>query len=105
MMSQRPCEVCGAAPPSRRGKGGHEQLVFDGRVVTLCRAHATMAAEAHVESVEDLRRVFAGFGGEPGRAERRSPILRRGAEDRRAFPPRPEGRRASTGRRATDRED
>jgi hypothetical protein len=37
--------------------------------------------------------------------ERRSPIPRRTEDDRRAFPPRPEGRRRGYGRRASDPTD
>jgi hypothetical protein len=38
-------------------------------------------------------------------ADRRSPIERREADDRRVFPPRPEGRRLGGGRRAGDARD
>jgi hypothetical protein len=72
-------------------------VVIEGRALRLCRAHAARVAAAAPETFEALRALFRGADG-----DRRSPIPRRGFEDRRVFPPRPEGRRMSGGRRATD---
>lgn len=92
------CAVCGLGGPS---EGGLSRLFIEGHALVLCRAHASVVARAMPRTFEDTRRLFAGMGGDcPG--ERRSPIPRREAEDRRVFPPRPEGRRMSQGRRASD---
>jgi hypothetical protein len=91
------------------------RVLVEGRTLELCRGHAATVVAAMPETFEDLRALFVGVG--PGltnvgaaaatgeswvSVERRSPITRREPEDRRVFPPRPEGRRLSTGRRATD---
>jgi hypothetical protein len=90
------------------------RVLVEGRTLELCRAHATAVVAAMPETFEDLRALFVGAGpgltglgsvasGDAGvSVERRSPIARREPQDRRVFPPRPEGRRLSTGRRATD---
>ncbi|MFT3766337.1 MAG: hypothetical protein QM820_12625 [Minicystis sp.] len=81
------------------------KVVIEGRALTLCRAHAAAVVTAMPETFEDLRRLFVGAGVDLGDRvvlERRSPIERRAAEDRRVFPPRAEGRRMGGGRRATD---
>lgn len=79
------------------------RVMVRGRVVTLCREHAGAVAIRMPKTWEELRELFA--GGATG--ERRSPLPRRAGErdDRRLFPPRPEGRRASTGRRTSDPRD
>ena len=103
------CAVCAgpAAPGTRMSK-----VVVEGRALQLCRIHAATVAAAMPETFEDLRGLFVGAGVDLGarRApvpvpERRSPIERRAPEDRRVFPPRPEGRRNSAGRRAGDARD
>jgi hypothetical protein len=66
------------------------------RVVALCQAHAEKVRALGPDSIEQLRRAF------PERRGNRSLLERRAALDRRAFPARPEGRRASSGRRAKD---
>jgi len=92
------CAVCGHDSPS---EGGLSRLFIEGHALVLCREHATVVARAMPRTFEETRRLFVGLGSDcPG--EQRSPIPRRGAEDRRVFPPRPEGRRMSDGRRATD---
>jgi hypothetical protein len=82
------------------------KVVVEGRALQLCRAHAATVVAAMPETFEDLRGLFAGAGGALDGPlpfpERRSPIERRDAEDRRVFPPRPEGRRLGSGRRAGD---
>ncbi|MET0591594.1 MAG: hypothetical protein ABW133_02770 [Polyangiaceae bacterium] len=71
------------------------------RSLSLCREHAGQVAIHMPKTWEDLRTLFA-MG-----AERRSPVPRRHEklEDRRMFPPRPEGRRLSFGRRQSDPRD
>jgi len=86
-------EVDTTAPLSR--------VVVEGRILCLCRAHASTVASEMPQTFDDLRQLFSGVGAGPG-SERRSPISRRDTDDRRVFPPRPEGRRLSSGRRNTD---
>jgi hypothetical protein len=105
------CAVCaGPAMPGTR----MSKVVVEGRALQLCRAHAATVVEAMPETFEDLRGLFVGAGVDlaaparrptPAGAERRSPIERRDPQDRRVFPPRPEGRRNSAGRRAGDARD
>jgi hypothetical protein len=83
------------------------KVVIEGRALTLCRAHAAAVVAVMPETFAELREMFVGAGVDLAEApvafpERRSPIDRRAAEDRRVFPPRPEGRRMNGGRRATD---
>lgn len=103
--------------------GGLSRVIIEGRALLLCRTHAATVVATMPETFEDLRALFVGaapdlgparprdraleglVGAEPrppSEIERRSPVPRRGQEDRRAFPPRPEGRRRAGGRRATD---
>jgi hypothetical protein len=106
-MSERlaGCAVCGAR--ARVGTTMSRMLV-EGRALELCRAHVDVVVAAMPETFDDLRALFVGAGSEhadlasPVGLERRSPISRRVPEDRRVFPPRPEGRRHNGGRRATD---
>jgi hypothetical protein len=83
------------------------RAIVEGRAIWLCLDHATAVVIAMPETFEEMRALFvqpAATGGYPidTSADRRSPIDRRRADDRRVFPPRPEGRRASFGRRAGD---
>jgi hypothetical protein len=66
------------------------EVVFDTRVVLLCRGHARIAARSGVTSFEQLREYY-GSG-------RRSFVPRRG----RSGTPDPDERRTAPGRRATD---
>lgn len=94
------CAVCGSddALGARMSK-----VVIEGRALTLCRPHAATVVAVMPETFDDLRRIFVGFGVDLGALpERRSPIDRREPEERRVFPPRPEGRRMGGGRRASD---
>jgi hypothetical protein len=90
------------------------RVLVEGRTLELCRTHVSTVVAAMPETFDDLRALFVGFVGAGDRldatadrpaVERRSPLSRRVPEDRRVFPPRPEGRRASGGRRATDPAD
>jgi hypothetical protein len=63
----------------------------------LCRDHASEVAVHMPKTWEELRAIFV------LPADRRSAIPRRvDPDDRRVFPPRPEGRRRSAGRRNVD---
>src|SRR5262245_35765955 len=95
------CAVCGERA---RNVTRMSKVVVEGRALELCSAHAATVVAAMPETFEDLRALFVGMGGGPGAGvrERRSPIPRRVGDDRRVFPPRPEGRRKNGGRRATD---
>jgi hypothetical protein len=67
----------------------------------MCGEHAGLVAIKMPRTWDDLRLIFS------TPPERRSPIVRRNApnDDRRVFPPRPEGRRAKLGRRKSDPAD
>lgn len=99
------CAACGTTDPLGASMS---RVVVDGVALSLCRAHAAMVAASLPATFEELRAVFRGIetpllaGAGPQGVERRSPIARRAELDRREFPPRPEGRRASSGRRAGD---
>lgn len=87
-----PCDVCHETGRQRT------RLVFGERVVHLCPLHARVALRAEPTTLDELRALFRVEG------EQRSPLPRRAVQDRRMFPPRPEGRRVSDGRRASDAE-
>jgi hypothetical protein len=73
------------------------RVTVEARSLALCREHAGQVAIHMPKTWEDLRTLFA-TGVEP-----RSPLPRRDEyENRRVFPPRPEGRRLSFGRRQND---
>lgn len=95
----RCCEVCAGASTTatagqRRGK--LRRVLVESRLVTLCETHARIVAEAPARTLAEIRELF------PEQDGRRSLVARRTPLDRRVFPPRPEGRRKSAGRRATD---
>jgi hypothetical protein len=76
------------------------RVTVEARSLALCREHAGQVAIHMPKTWEELRSLFA-MGSEP-----RSPVPRRHEyEDRRVFPPRPEGRRLSFGRRNSDPRD
>jgi hypothetical protein len=67
------------------------------RTITLCREHAARVAIGMPATWDELRAIFT----DP--SDRRSVIPRRiDSDNRRMFPPRPEGRRRSFGRRNVD---
>jgi len=79
------------------------RVVIDGRVVALCRTHAARVAASRPETFDEMRALFVEPETDSVPNPRRSMIDRRRADDRRAFPPRPEGRRMAEGRRTGDR--
>lgn len=87
-MSQRSCEICRKRPVI--------DLDLEDRLVQLCAAHAREAQTANVTSMAELRRIFVEPDG------RRALLARRASDERRLFPPRPEGRRHDDGRRESD---
>lgn len=98
------CAVCGSGETTGSRMS---RVVIEGRSLELCRSHTATVVASMPETFEDLRALFVGLtplaAAPPGRKEeRRSPIDRRAAENRRMFPPRPEGRRRGEGRRAGD---
>ena len=85
------------------------KVVIEGRALELCRAHAATVVAAMPATFEEMRALFAGAITDDatllrreGLVERRSPLSRRGPDDRRVFPPRPESRRRNRGRRTSD---
>lgn len=100
-MTDDCCAVCGG---NEIFSGGMSKVVVEGHALELCRTHAATVVAAMPETFEQLRALFVGVSLEARvERERRSPIERRDADDRRVFPPRAEGRRrAPMGRRAGD---
>ena len=72
------------------------RILVEARIVVLCELHAEKVRQQAPATISELRKAF------PERRGKRSLLERRAALDRRAFPARPEGRRASSGRRASD---
>jgi hypothetical protein len=94
-LTEGPCVACNIVFPSAK----LSRVVIDGRTVLFCREHASKIATRMPRTFEDLRRLFLEQP-EGDSASRRSRVERRGADDRRVFPPRPEGRRMEGGRRS-----
>jgi hypothetical protein len=94
----RRCEVCESlspeAPPVRR----LQRFLVEGRVLSLCAEHASSFRAERPETLDGAAQLFVEVGGRRTLLQRRAPL------DRRQFPMRPEGRRRSGGRRATDSE-
>jgi hypothetical protein len=95
-QSEGPCATCGRTFPSAK----LSRVIIEAHTILLCKEHATIVARAMPKTFEHLRRLFLEpeTGATPAR---RSLIERRGVDDRRVFPPRPEGRRMG-GRRKED---
>jgi len=93
------CEACAAlARQSTQGALGTRirNVLIGDRIVCLCDDHARVTEAQDLASVDELRAVLREPEGRRALVTRRSPI------DRRAFPPRPEGRRGQQGRRSSD---
>jgi hypothetical protein len=98
----RKCELCAPLETrlsaTERKPAKLRRVLVEERVVALCEAHAVQVKKQAPATVAALREAFTERRGQRSLLERRAPL------DRRAFPARPEGRRASSGRRAGDRE-
>jgi hypothetical protein len=94
----RTCEVCTnlARVPESPDSKRLRRLLVGSRIVTLCAHHAERAHSADIHDLADLRALFVEETGQRSLVAQRAPL------DRRVFPPRPEGRRRGSGRRATD---
>lgn len=99
---QRPCEVCESlakvATPTEPPKRVRRVLVGD-RIVALCDAHSDQLRRSGAGNPDELRQLFTEPAGDRSLVGRRSPL------DRRVFPPRPEGRRRTSGRRHDDAQE
>ncbi|MEZ4225806.1 MAG: hypothetical protein R3B13_32940 [Polyangiaceae bacterium] len=93
-MSRR-CEVCDTEGKPNKSKV--RRLIVAERIVALCDDHAAKVKTKEPGSVSELRSLYLEVSGRRSLLPRRSPL------DRRVFPARPEGRRATAGRRADDR--
>src|SRR5450432_882545 len=99
----RKCELCPAVTTRHSATDHHpktsklRRVLVQDRVLALCERHAERVRAQAPLTVADVRQAYA------ERRGKRSLLERRAALDRRAFPARPEGRRASSGRRASDR--
>lgn len=89
----RACEVCSVAGVEQPSSA---QFVSSERCVWLCEAHAEVARLEGVTTLDELRSLFREPRGQ------RCVLPRRADEERRVFPPRPEGRRRGPGRRRAD---
>jgi hypothetical protein len=94
------CEVCGQLSRSEPGnpalRARIRRLLVEDRVVRLCDEHAARFRLSGGATLAALRALFPEPSGRRSLVERRTPL------DRRAFPPRPEGRRRGDGRRDGD---
>lgn len=97
-MAQTTCSACLDPLPSSKLC----RVVIDGRVISLCRTHAARVAAARPDTFDEMRALFKEVASDESPFSRRSVIDRRRNDDRRVFPPRPEGRRLDAGRRRTD---
>jgi len=94
----RRCEVCESLAPETAPTRRLQRFLVEGRVLTLCAEHADAFRGQRPETLAGVSRLFREDAGQRSLVSRRAPL------DRRQFPMRPEGRRRSTGRRATDAE-
>jgi hypothetical protein len=99
----RKCELCPtvmtrhSAPEQKPKPARLRRVLVEDRLLALCERHAENVRSHAPATLSELHQRYAEQSG------KRSMLERRAALDRRAFPARPEGRRASSGRRATDR--
>jgi len=97
----RKCELCALKTRVSAAEQNPKSLklrrvLVETRVVALCELHAEKVRKQAPATLSALRESFKERRGQRSLLERRAPL------DRRAFPARPEGRRSSSGRRATD---
>src|SRR4051812_46167638 len=97
----RKCELCPAVTTrhsavEQKPKLKLRRVLVEDRGLVLCERHAEKVRALVPVTLAELRRAHVEQRGKRSLLERRTPL------DRRAFPPRPEGRRASSGRRAGD---
>jgi hypothetical protein len=92
----RRCEVCNSLSPDTLPVRRLQRFLIEGRVVALCPEHAHTFREQRPETLAGVSALFSEETGKRSLISRRAPL------DRRQFPMRPEGRRRSAGRRATD---
>lgn len=92
----RCCEVCETLNLTGLSRRRLRRFLIEDRVLALCAEHADVFRERRPAT---LTQVAALFREEQGR---RSLLPRRAPVERRQFPMRPEGRRRSAGRRASD---
>ncbi|HYP77059.1 MAG TPA: hypothetical protein VER12_13920 [Polyangiaceae bacterium] len=96
----RKCELC-ATLKTRLSAAEHKpakarRVLVEDRVLALCAEHAEQVKQRGPATLAELRQAFTERHGQRSLLQRRAPL------DRRAFPARPEGRRASDGRRSSD---
>jgi len=94
----RRCEVCESLSPDAPATRRLQRFLIESRVIALCAEHAYAFREERPETLAGVVRLFREPEGKRSLLPRRAPI------ERRQFPMRPEGRRRSAGRRATDSE-
>lgn len=97
---QRACEVCSSLEtpePHAAGTKRLRRVLVEDRLLCLCELHAVLFQASGKSTLAELRALFTEPEG------RRSLVPRRALLDRRVFPARPEGRRATDGRRQRDR--
>ena len=98
----RKCELCAtlktrvSAAEQNPKPARLKRVLIDTRIVLLCEPHAEKVRRQAPTTIAELRLSFKERRGQRSLLERRAPL------DRRAFPARPEGRRATRGRRASD---
>jgi hypothetical protein len=92
----RRCEVCESLSPDASPERRLQRFLVEDRVVALCAEHAQVFRERRPETLDGVAELFREEQGKRSLVARRAPL------DRRQFPMRPEGRRRSSGRRATD---
>ncbi len=98
----RSCEVCTGhrsvglteAPRVVMGKHRIKRVLIESRIFALCEHHVSELLASGASTVAAVQALFREAEGSRSLVSRRAPL------NRRVFPPRPEGRRATVGRRA-----